>query len=307
MIYLQTQAEKAFEQSGPFTHLHTTPLEKDILYYNETEKALALNYIAISLSRCACSLLALALMSNHFHFILAGARDQVALFWEEFSNRMDIYYRSHGRPGLMKHIHANLTPITSLKQLRDEIAYVIRNAFVARTDIHVFADPWSSGYLYFNPMLIREGVPASALKGRKLRDFTCSRQIEAIDGTIYVKDGRAQMWSFVDYPFVESLYDNARQFINSVLKNVEAQVEVSRRIGEKPFLSDEELFPLMYKLCRDAFKANSPKDMDLQSRKKLAITLKNNYFASNKQLARLTQLPLKDIDTLFPLSRQADK
>ena len=84
-------------------------------------------------------------------------------------------------------------------------------------------------------------------------------------------------------------------------------MEVSRRIGEKPFLSDEELFPLMYKLCRDAFKANSPKDMDLQSRKKLAMTLKNNYFASNKQLARLTQLPLKDIDTLFPLSRQADK
>ena len=40
-------------------------------------------------------------------------------------------------------------------------------------------------------------------------------------------------------------------------------------------------------------------------KKKLALLLKNKYHSSNKQLARLTGLPLKEVDAMFPLAGTA--
>ena len=154
-------------------------------------------------------------------------------------------------------------------------------------------------------MLERDGVPASALKGRSLREFTKSRGTVEIDPRIHIKDGVAQAWSFVDYRKAESFYDNARQFVNSVLKNVEAQVETALRYGEDPSLSDEEMWPLVFGLCRGKFQAEKPSILEATDKKKLAILLKNQYHSSNKQLARLTGLLLKDVDAMFPLAGTA--
>ena len=146
---------------------------------------------------------------------------------------------------------------------------------------------------------------ASALKGRALREFTKSRGTIEVDPRIYIKDGVAQAWSFVDYRKAESFYDNARQFVNSVLKNVEAQVETALRYGEDPSLSDEEMWPLVFRLCRETFQADKPSLLEAPDKKKLAILLKNQYHSSNKQLARLTGLALKDVDAMFPLAGTA--
>ena len=42
-----------------------------------------------------------------------------------------------------------------------------------------------------------------------------------------------------------------------------------------------------------------------KDKKELATLLKNQYHSSNKQLARLTKLPLKDVDAMFPLAGAA--
>lgn len=300
--YRNTSAEQRFLQSGPFFHLCTKPLESDVLFESDEEKTVALNMIAISACQSDVKLMAFSIMSNHFHFILMGYRENVQLFWENFYRRLDKYFRTHGRAGIMKDAVPEIIPIQNLKQLRTEIAYVIRNSFVVRTDIHVFADPWSSGCLYFNPLIPHEGIPASALKGRALRDFTKTRSEEMLGDTLRVKDGVAQMWSFVDYKLTESFYDNARQFIHSVLKNVEALAEMARDRAESPFFSDDELIPAVYRRCREEYHCEEMSQLSPEQRKTLAVTLKNKYFASNKQIARLAKLPLKEVDVMFPLS-----
>ena len=305
MFYKETLAERQFREHSPYFHLHTQPLEDVVLFTNDEDRTVALNYVAITLGEVSCKLLALAMMSNHFHFVLSGEKEQVATFWDIFQRRLDTYFTRHGRPGIMRRISATPTPIADLAQLRTEIAYVIRNRFVVRTDVHVFADPWSSGSLYFNPLLKKEGVSAACLHGRELREFTRSRLLTEVNPSIYVLDGCAQIWSFVDYQLVESLYDNARQFVHSVLKNVEAQVETARRLGERPFLSDEELFPLAFRYSRDAFQADKLSNLDGSQRKQLAIWIKRKYSASNKQLARLSGLSIREVNELFPLSAPA--
>lgn len=301
----ETLAEQAFRDAPSMFHLYTKPLETDTLFYLQQERKVALNYIAIARYKSGCSLLAYSIMTNHFHFILMGKREQVLDFYELFIQLFRNYLSHHGRAFKPGSLEPGITPIENLKQLRNEIAYVIRNAFVVDPNVNVFADPWSTGHLYFNPLLEQGGIPASSLKGRGLREFTKSRMITKIDQMIYVKDGVAQAWSFVDYKKVESFYDNARQFVNSILKNVEAQVETALRYGEDPALNDEEMWPIVFTLCREKFRAEKPTLLELTDKKQLALVLKNKYHSSNKQLARLTGLSLKDVDAMFPLAGTA--
>jgi len=298
----ETFAERTFREGGPFVHLNTSHKENDVFYTNQSEYATLINYIALAVFASACRLLAFAIMSTHFHFILEGKTNNVEMFWTSFKDNLTNYYKHHGKADMMNNVEARTTPIIDLKQLRNEIAYVIRNPFVDRQDIHVFFDIYSSGYLYFNPMLPRDGMSASELRGRALRQFTKSRIICNVDPRIYVKDGVAQMWSFVDYKYVEKLYDNARQFVHSILKNVEAQIETATKYGEKIFLSDDELWPITFKICREKYHS-TPTDMSIIDRKQLGVILKNEYNASNKQIARMAKLDLKEVDALFPLSK----
>lgn len=283
-------------------HLYSSPIEDAIFFYDDQERRLALNFLAIAVYQSNSILLAYALMTNHFHFIIQGDAIVVRTFWECYSRMLKNYFSHHGRAGILKGIQAGYTPINDIRQLRTEIAYVIRNPFVARKDVHVFACPWSSGYLYFNPLLPEDGDPATKLNARERRAFLCSRQVVELDSRIHVKDGCAQAWSFVDYKQAEGYYDNARQFVHSVLKNVEGQMETARKYGEKACLSDDELTPVVFTLCREKFHADSPAKMDLFDRKQLGLILHNEYDASNKQTARLARLTLAQVNEMFPLS-----
>lgn len=301
-MYFISDAEKRFNESGPMFHLSTEPVEDAVIFETEDDYIMVNNLIAISLRLSGCAMLAMAIMSNHLHFILAGNREECLFFFEELRSRLQKVFVRRGRGGIVSRMNPGLVTISSLKQLRDEIAYVIRNPFVVRQDVNLFAYRWCSGYLYFNPLLIPKGVPASDLTVRKLRAFTHSKTNINVPKGILIHDGIADPASFIDYKKAESFFDNARQFVMWVLKNVEGQVETSARHGEMPHLNDEELFALSRKLCRLLFKVNAPKELPIEDKKRLALKLKNEFKASNAQIARCSNLSLADVNVLFPLS-----
>ena len=108
--------------------------------------------------------------------------------------------------------------------------------------------------------------------------------------------------SYVNYRLVERLFPNARQFAWWVLKNVEAQVETSGRMGERPNLNDDELFITVQQLSRTEYGRDSVKELSLPQRKELGILLKNKWGASNGQVARIAQLDQRTVDDMFPLT-----
>lgn len=299
--YEETSAERHFLNSATIVHLYTKPLESDCFFQNDDERKLALTYIAIASKKCGVKMLAYAIMSNHYHFLICGNKTLILEFYELFRSWMNTYYSRHGRKALMADAEPGLTVVQNCRQLRNELAYIIRNPFVARNDTHVFFDPWTSAHLYFNPLLRETGVPSSNISAYALRSIIKSRIITEIDPSIYFAEGQAQPWSFVDYKYMEQFYDNPRQYVNSVLKNVEAQVELLLSYGEAPSLSDEEMIPIVFNLARTMFKLESPSLMTADNRKQLAVALKNKYRCSNKQLARLTKLPIAEVNRLFPL------
>ena len=225
----------------------------------DEERAVAMIYVAIAAMLAGVEVLAFALMSNHFHFILRGDEGRCRDFYARFSKMLGLYFSRHGRAGVLDSIGMPVpTPISTLKQLRDEIAYVIRNPLVARKDVNVFAYPWCSGFLYFNPMLsMLRQKPASTLTLKEKRELTHSRDLPLPMGLTLI-DGRVFPGSFVNYRLVESMFTDCRQYLFWVFKNVERQVETAIRLGEKPSLTDDEMLSTSLRLCKEDFGVNGP-------------------------------------------------
>ena len=294
--------EQLFRESGPFYHLHTKPLENGLIFQEDEERKVALNFIAITAKEMRIDILAFALMSNHFHFIVRGEKVDALEFFQRFKKRMSYYLARKGRPGVLDLVEAKASAITSLMQLRNEIAYVIRNPYVIRADINPLAYQWCSGYMVFNPFLrFLEAKTVKQLTYREKRRIT--RTSDAVlDSSFRVRDGMIVPESFVNYRLVEQLFPNVRKFTWWVFKNVEAQVEVASGFSERPNLSDDELYVVTMRLCESRFNTKGAKDLTEQQKKQLAVILKNEWYASNGQTARLAQLPLQTVNALFPLT-----
>lgn len=297
------ELERVFREGGPFFHLHTKPLETGLIFENDIDRAVALVYIAIAAKTVGVGILAYALMSNHFHFILQGSEESCRAFFDMVRRRLSLYFSRHGRPGALKAVrNPEPTPITSLKQLQDEIAYVIRNPYVVRVDINPLAYFWCSGFLYFNPLLALVRTRATArLTTREKRALLLSHDIDLPDGLTWV-DGCVFPGSFVDYRLAESMFRDARQFTFAVFKHVESQVETALRLGERPAVNDDEMLSVSLRLCRDEYGVKGPSRLTEEQKYDLARKLKFEYYASNGQVARFTTLPLATVNTLYPLS-----
>ena len=297
------ELERVFREEGPFWHLHTKPLETGVIFENDIDRAVALVYVAIASKTVGVDILAYALMSNHFHFILRGDEDKCRAFFGLVKARLSLYFSRHGRPRALKAVEdPDPTPITTLKQLQDEIAYVIRNPYVVRVDVNPLAWPWCSGFLYFNPLLDQIRVrPTSRLTLNEKRKLLKSRNVELPDGLTWV-DGCVFPGSFVNYPLAELMFQNARQFTITVFKNVEAQVETALRLGERPAVNDDEMLSASLRLCRDDYGVKGPSHLSEEQKIDLARKLKYDYYASNGQVSRFTTLPVATVNTLYPLS-----
>ena len=294
--------EKLFRDEGPFYHLHTLPLQDRNILDEDNERKTIINITALTLQAFPVQMLAYALMTNHFHFILKGEEKDCQAFFESWKYRVVLFFSRHGKKGLSPLLEAGLTRIIDLKQFRDEIAYVVRNSYVVRPDVNPLGDPWCSGYLYYNKILpLIVGHPVSTLGYRERRRLTCSMNTD-IPADFTVAEGMIRPESFVNYRLVEALFPNARKFTMWVFKNVEAQIEVAFRLGERPQVTDDDILRVSLQLCHEKYSANGPKSLSLDQKKQLATLLKNRYYASNGQLARYCNLSPASVAELFPLA-----
>ena len=301
---IEWMQEQLVRESGPFYHLSTKPLENGLVFECEEERKIALNLTAITAKEFQIDILAFALMSNHFHFIIRGELVDGLAFFNRLKKRLSNFFSRRGRPGVLEIVNVDPdTPaISSLTQLRNEIAYVIRNPYVARVDVNPFTYPWCSGYLYFNPLLNSlSSKSVNELSYKEKRNMTRMTN-PILDPQFRIRNGMIAPESFVNYKLVEQLFPNARKFAWWVFKNVEAQVETSTRMGERPNLNDDELFVTAQKLSRTQYGRDSVKELSLGQRKELGVQLKNKWGASNGQVARIAQLDQRIVDSLFPLT-----
>lgn len=299
--------EKTFLEGGPFFHLYTAGLEEDLLFCSPAELDEALNMIALSACETQFRILAFGIMHNHLHFVGEGCREDCEGFFSRFEGRLSRFLSRKGKHSLLKQIRVGVTPINNLKQLRDEIVYVIRNPFVDRVNVNLFAYKWCSGYLYFNDFLgelTLLGQPASKMSIDWRRAFKHERNPE-IDTRIKILNDVALPSCFTEYHRAESFFENPRQFLQWTFKKVEGQVEVAKRLGESIILDDSELWSVTRRLSKELGGVDQPKELSPERKAMLVTKLKYEFGASNAQIARCTGFPRASIDDIFPLSAQS--
>lgn len=293
------EREELFLKASPFFHLYTSPVEDMVLIRNDVSRGVAISYMAIAARETGVKIDAYAIMSNHFHFVLQGGHDRCLAFYNLFRHLLDVYLARSEKITVFKKVEAGLTEILTLKQYRDVIAYVLRNPFVVRTDINILANEMTCAHLYFSPYRSHKGVQACEMTVRRQRSLLKSGSLAFSDEWVIV-DRHVDPASFVDYQMTESLFAHARQFVYSLLKNVEAQVEIATSLGETPVIPDEELLKKAFIICHNRFRQKGPGALSTLQKKELATELRKEYYASVPQLARVTGLSPKDLEALFP-------
>ena len=67
-----------------FYHVCSEGLEKNLIFRNRKEFIMGMNYVAICAYKCNVKILCFCLMSNHFHFVIAGSFEECWKFANEY-------------------------------------------------------------------------------------------------------------------------------------------------------------------------------------------------------------------------------
>ena len=292
-----------FRERSPFYHVYSSHTVTEIVFGNEADADRIVNLMALYASTMRVRLLAYEIMSTHLHILYNAEGDAAVSHMAAALKHYALIKARIGEPVPFRKMVPQAVAIQDLKQFRDELAYIIRNRFVARPDVNPFCDPYGTSWLYFNPLMESlEQDPFTLLSVKRKRELIHVRDVNGLPDWNMLKGRRISPASFIDYRLVEGLFPNARKYVMWVMKNVEAQVEIAVSRGEKPMLNDDEMMALVFKQCRDMYSANGPSSLSTQQKRELAVSLHRNYLASNAQLARCLKLDLALVNSLFPLA-----
>lgn len=295
-----------FRTHAPYYQVNTSHTTTELLAAEEEEYRTLISLFGYQAILQGICVLAFEVMSTHIHGLYAATEDKALAHMESVLEQYGRYLRRKGRSLNLKALDPKAFPIPTLQQLRNEIAYVIRNSFVARPDVHVFADPHGSGYLYYNPMIdLLPSRPFHELSLKEKRSLLHTRDVEDPHG-LRVLDGRIDPACFVDYRLVESLFPNARKFVMWTMKNVEAQASIAQSRGEQPMLTDDDVLSLVFKRCRKLYNQSGPSKLTVEQKKELALVLKQELHVPNDQLARTVSLSLNILTEMFPFGAKTN-
>lgn len=299
----ELQCQEAFLANGPYFQVATSHTVTESLFRTPEMVRTVITLSGYYAKKMNVKVLGYEVMLTHMHHIYAATREQSLAHTNAV---LEHYLRcdfTRGMKAGLRDLEPKAFEITDLKQFRNEMAYVIRNRFVVDPEANLFGDRNGSGYLYFNELLelSPQSKPLSDYGVVAKRKLLHMRNGEDLPG-LTVVNGMIDPRSFVDYKLVESMFPNARKFVMWVMKNLEAQVELSLSRGESPMLNDDEILNRVFKKCRDRFGKSAPSQLSLEQRRILAVEVRREYYATNAQLCCCLSLPPDMVDRLFPLS-----
>ncbi len=217
----EQKCEHLFRSEGPFWHLYTDGSKTDMLFADTEE---------------------FILMNDHLHMILSGLQERCKAFFDAYKKYIKSVFRRNARTKNLKGFCCELLEITDLRMLRNEIVYVNRNGYLVHPEHTPFTYPWGCGPYMFNPAY--KEVPCqhfNSLSLRERRKISRSREATA-DDAIMVTNGMFLPPTFCYTKEAESMFRDAHHYFNMLSKNFEAYNEIAKRLHEKVFIADEEMY-----------------------------------------------------------------
>ena len=300
-VLSEQQCERSFDNNGPFWHLCTPGDNIGILFSDKEEFKYGMNLMA--LCRLLCSDLEIythTLMNNHIHAIVGGKRESCLDFFKEFKKRLQRYLSNKRRMIDLASFECALIPIPDLKSLRSEIIYVNRNGYVVNNKCTPYSYMWGSGIYYFNPLLRHAHAllakPITASVGRRIFK---TRDLIPLEGLLFYDDF-ALPTTYSSVAKGESMFRNAHHYFNMLTKEWEAYSAISQRLGDKIFLTDDELYGAISSYTLKHYNTNKPSNLSPKDKLSVARVMHFDYHANNRQIRSILRLESSVVQELFP-------
>ena len=300
----ESLCENAFRKGGPFWHMATDGTQMDAIFISRDDFVLAMNIIALCSLRSSIRVITFEIMSDHLHFLLEGKKDDCSFFMDIVMSRIKRMFSKKGKVvNWSRFVFNNPIPITDLRMLRNEIVYVNRNGFLVDVSKTPFSYEWGAGYLYFNAL-------RSFQFGRPVSDLTFREKRLVFHSDNVVVPCRFRCYgdvilpiSFCDIEYGESFFRDGTHYFNMLSKAFEAYSESAKRLGDKVFINDEEVYPAVVDICRRQYGLSSPRFMGNEQRIEIAKVMHNRFNSSNEQIRRIIGLELSVIKEMFPSNK----
>lgn len=293
----ERRCQAAFLSCPEVYHAYTSGKDMPIVFTTTADLAFVMNaisYAAFTLYD-KVKIIAFAVMNNHFHFVIAGARDDIESFFQCLIRKVRKIIPEAGRMKL------SLKEITDLTSMRNNIAYTNRNGFVANPEHTPFSYPWSTGRYYFNDIVARQSYGEVSFAQK--REMFKGRVMKFPDNWPVI-DGYVSPEAFCPIKFGMSLFRNAHQYFSFISKSIEAYSGIAVDIDDSEFLTDPEMFTQLLKIIRERYRLNSLRDLSKAQKLDVARLLHFDYRSSNGQIRRLLGLSEYEIDSLFARNNQ---
>jgi len=289
-----------------YYHYCSKGLTLDVLFANTAEFIAGMNRVAI------CVLLAVArgmpvqvisfcLMDNHVHFILYGSREACDLFAADFKKLTGMWITRHRG----ERLHDNIDfgegfVIRGRDDLREKIAYVLRNPVAAGMETTAQGYRWSTANLMFSDTtaVLSSGLKASSFSERKLREILGSK-VPIPQDWIILSDGLIWPGCYTRQDAAVRQFDSARNF-TFMLGDSRIDGRVNEEMASQTLsIPDGEIRGHARALAKELFGAGSIGDCDPNQRLTVCRILRKTYKCGTKQLARITGLKQETISDLI--------
>lgn len=287
-----------FKELGACYHLWT-PENFEIIFTSEAEFKQGMNIIGL----CAALFpdiifLTFELMSNHLHIVLSGNIDRIIQLFAFIKKYLSRHTRLEGKNIQWNDFHAKYRKIETLEDLRNVIIYTNRNGFVAHSGYTPYSYPWGANRYYFNDDAQKlASFESVKMSFKEKRQALNSHDADNI-GNIKTFDGYVLPLDFCHIKDGEALFRNASHYFNKLSKSIECDKLIAKEIGESIFYSDDELYGVISKLCKEQYNNLNPSSVKNEQKIALAKIMRFDYNASSKQIGRILKLSAETMESL---------
>lgn len=296
------------EHYDPFTedvqlwHLCTPGELSGVLFRNHSDYVYGMNLVGLvaAMFRGRVQLYTFQIMSNHFHFVLKGEKEEVFKFFRELYIRMKKFLVLQGRFSDFKGFFPSLFPINDISYLRNVIAYVNRNGYLVDRNSTPFSYKWGANRYFFSPLNEYEPLLKSPLSDISINSKRgiFHTHFNDFPENYYLIEGYISPLCYVGIEEAESIFKSAHHYYSLVSRQVEMFSSISNQIGDMIVYTDEELTSVLYSICRSRYGCK-PFDIDKNAKIELAKELHFKYNASNQQIRRVMRLDIDVVNALF--------
>ena len=271
----------------------TNHLLKDILFRDDEDFRVAMNYVAIAAFITGVYVLAFILMSNHLHFVIACPYDKAVLFASRFKTLYGRYYaRKYGTRNFMRRLGVDYRPVwTEDESLLRAIAYVQMNCVAANICPYPYMYKWGTGSVFFNE---------NKFHSRTLGEMSDTKQAKMLHSNVFLPrsykvcdDGFILPESFVQVKFVQEQFRSSNRYLYFLNTSSKAKAHMEKDAA--PSFSDQVLVAAIRDLCHSLYRSVSFNELPQTDKSDLIKNIKRRFSADISQIGRVLGIPYEDV------------